>query len=313
MTQVPGSNSAGQVFTDFNLNSAPAEASIDRIGQKAVDTGNKLEKDVGQKGAQGIQQVSSKALGAAAALGAVLASVERVLNAIEQARGASAAWADTFRDIDAGLAPIIGQLGDQGELYDRLRKQAAEFGTERIRQLEAERGAMDAMSIAQRAMLNLMGSSGDERINAQISQIESRRKQLEEAIRQSEVDRGIAALEREAENIRRSKLTADEKRVEDLMAKIEDAKRLASLSPQAQQADALGQLTKTFEAEIAAIVGRAGKELGAAAGNEFIKTVQDQFAGVFDQGGLREYGVSLQSQLTAIESQLRSVGSLGGG
>jgi DNA repair exonuclease SbcCD ATPase subunit len=309
MSQI-GSNAAGEVFADFRLNTTPAEQGIDRIGQKAVETGNKLEKDVGQKGGQGLQQISAKALGAAAALGAVLASVERVMKAIDDANKASGAWADTFRNIDAGLSPIVSQLGDQGELFDRLREQAAEFGKERINALEAERNALDAASVAYRGILNVFfGTDSNAVINNQIQQIEARRKQLQEAIRQAEVDTGIARLEREAENIRREKLTADERRVEDLQAKIADAQRLAEKTAEGFQQDALKGLVRTFEQEITAIMAKAGETAGEA----FAETVKKELGGFFDATGISSAGISIQSQLQAIESQLRSVGTLGGG
>lgn len=302
------SNQLGEILLKLGFDSAQVDAALNTVEGRAQRIGEKVE-TVGKKGEDGFKKMAGEALGTAAALGSVIAAVDRVLKAVDEANKASENWANTFRELDRDAASIAQNFTDQPELFDRLRKQIATLGDERIRQIDRERDSMDALSLIYGAFLNLLGSSRDEAADFQIQQIESRRKQLEASLKAAETERGIANLEKAANDSRRSQLTADERRVEDLQAKIKDGMRLLEQDNGTANGLRLLSAIDQFDKEINAIMSKAGE----AAAKSFGDVIEKRFAGVFGEGGLRDFGVSLQTQLQAIESQIRSAGSLRGG
>lgn len=333
MSQVPGSNAAGEVFADFKLNTAPAEQGIDRIGQKAVDTANKLESEVGAKGGASVKQITSNALGAAAAVGAVIASVDRVLKAVGEWNAAAADLARVYREIDVAAGQIADSAGAAGANFDQLAKQATEFGQAQIESLARATEAWDIATLARKAYANVMDVDLEE--EAQIEQILNRRKQLLEVIarlrKEAAADAAIEAerkagedlakreanaikdLAEAADKIRRDALTEQERKIEDIEARLKAIKDLSESTGDPMNKAALAMYATIFADELKKAMDPVANGVAKTMAEAFANQVRDQFGGIFDQGGLREYGVSLQSQLTAIESQLRSVGSLGGG
>lgn len=333
MSQVPGSNSAGQVFIGFNMDTTPVDQGLDRIGQKAVDTGNKIEAEVGAKGGASVKQIASNALGAAAAVGAVVASVDRVLKAVGEWNASAANLARVYRDIDVAAGQIADSAGAAGANFDQLAKQATEFGQAQIEALAKATEAWDVATLARKAYANVMDVDLEE--EAQIEQILNRRKQLLEVIarlrKEAAADAAIEAERKAGEDlakreanaladladaankIRRDALTEQERKIEDIEARLKSIKELSESTGDPMNRAALAMYATIFADELKKAMDPVANSVAKTMAEAFANQVRDQFGGIFDQGGLREYGVSLQSQIAGIESQLRSFGSLGGG
>lgn len=326
MSQVPGSNAAGEVFANFNIQSAPAEAAIDRIGQKAVDTANTMEREVGEKAGKSVKDLSTKALGAAAALGAVIAATDKVLRAIGEWNAASATLAANYRAIDEAAGSISGQLGNAKADFDQLAQAASDFGQAQIDALSKAAQSWDVATLARKAYADIAEVELEE--EAQIEQILGRRRQLLESIAKAreeafseniaERDRraaaenqlreanALAAFEKEIQDQRRAGLTEQQRQIEDLEEKlrqIQDRIRDAS-NPQSRAE------FERYADFFAARLRVAMQPVMDEAAERFAQSVQERFTGGFDTSVLTDDFGNVVGKLDAIVAQLQNRGAL---
>lgn len=89
MTQVPGSNAAGEVFADFKLNPEQALAALKELEDKALEVGQKIENSGAGKASPAFDRIGKSATSLGTALGALTGSAGATAGALGQMAGAA--------------------------------------------------------------------------------------------------------------------------------------------------------------------------------------------------------------------------------
>ena len=318
----------GDLKATFSVDTTQADAAISKVQANAEVAGTKAEDAFEKKGAKGLKSMAGQALGAAGAVGAVVVSVDRAIKGINEFRDSANALAKEFREIDRAASSIVDSASRAGADYAALERQALEFGAAQIDQLEEQNRNRSAAGLIQLAYARANGVATieEDKINAilqkrvdlvrvlkvkqdeQLDAARERQQRAESSKTQINEANALNALEKQAGEIRRSALTEQQRQAEDLR------NLLADIAAQSNNATS-NATRKQFE-DYAIIFGKkldeVLKDSMVKAADQFTDQVRQQFQGIFDERALSSFGVSIKSQLTAIQSQIRNVGSIGG-